>query len=144
TRLNAQKNTIPPFKVMRSNGSFFTSKEIPHNKPVLLIYFAPDCSHCQKLLGEFFKRLKDFHAAEIILVTFKPVGDLVEFDKQYELEKYHNIISGTEGNTFYLRYFYNIATTPFTALYDKKGKLVASYRKETPVDDLAKKVKAMK
>jgi cytochrome oxidase Cu insertion factor (SCO1/SenC/PrrC family) len=43
-----------------------------------------------------------------------------------------------------LRYYYKIEHTPFTALFDKKGKLIASYRNETPVDELVKKIKALK
>jgi len=34
-------------------------------------------------------------------------------------------------------------TMPFTALYDKKGNLNYSYRKETSVDDLIKRLKSL-
>ena len=139
----AQKDTIPAFKIMRTDRTFFTEKYLPPNKPVVLIYFAPDCSHCQKLLGEFFKKLNEFNKAEILLITFKPVSDLVELEKQHELSKHHNIVSGTEGNTFIIRYYYNIATTPFTALFDNKGKLITTYRKETSVDDLVHRLKKL-
>jgi hypothetical protein len=48
---------------------------------------------------------------------------------------------GTEGTGFYLRNYYGLMTMPFTALYDKKGKLNYSYRKETLVDDLLNRLK---
>jgi thiol-disulfide isomerase/thioredoxin len=142
-KLNAQENSLPPFRIMLTNGSYFTSKDIRKGKPVILIYFAPDCEHCQKLLGSFFKKIKEFSNAEIILVTFKPLNELIAFEHQYEISKYHNIITGTEGTTFYLRNYYKLMNTPFTALYNKNGKLVISYRKETPVDDLAGRLKLL-
>jgi len=40
-----------------------------------------------------------------------------------------------------LRNYYGLVTMPFTALYDKKGNLSYSYRKETLVDDLIKRLK---
>src|SRR5256885_13945733 len=131
-------NTIPPFKMLQSKGTYYSAKDLPHGKPVVLIYFAPDCPHCLTLMNALFKKIKDFKKAEIVMVTFKPIDELLPFEKQYQTYKYPNIKVGTEGTTFYLRYYYNLTNTPFTALYNKKGNMVYSYRKETPVDDLIK------
>ena len=75
-----------------------------------------------------------------MLVTFKPVSDLPLFERSYQTARYPNVKVGTEGNTYFLRTFFNIQTTPFTALYDKNKTLVHSYRQEPPVDDLIKRL----
>jgi thiol-disulfide isomerase/thioredoxin len=135
---------IPPFKMLMSDGKFFSANDIQKNKPVVLIYFAPDCEHCQTLMNEFFKSIDAFKAMQVILVTFKPLQELSAFERLYETYKYENIKTGTEGNTFFLRKFLKIDNTPFTALYNKDGKLIYSYRKETPITDLIDRVKQLK
>jgi thiol-disulfide isomerase/thioredoxin len=143
-KLEAQSDgQIPPFKMLMSDGKFFSATNLSKNKPVVLIYFAPDCEHCQVLMNEFFKNIDAFKTVQIVLVTFKPVQDLIAFEKLYETKKYENIKAGTEGNTYFLRRFFKLDNTPFTALYNKEGNLVCSYRKETPVEDLINRVKQL-
>ena len=133
--------SLPPFKMYRSDKTIFNATELPKTKPVVLIYFDPDCDHCQKLMKELFLKIDAFKKAEIIMVTFKPVEEVAAFEKQHNTQKYPNIIVGTEGIGFYLRNYYGLMTMPFTALYDKKGNLNYSYRKETFVDDLINRLK---
>jgi len=134
---------IPPFKMYRSDKTIFSAAELPKTKPVVLIYFDPDCDHCQKLMKELFEKINAFKKAEIIMVTFKPIEEVAEFEKKNNTQKYQNIIVGTEGVGFYLRNYYGLTKMPFTALYDKKGSLAYSYRKETLVDDLIKRLKKL-
>jgi len=139
--LAAFSQSLPPFKMYRSDKTIFNAAELPKTKPVVLIYFDPDCDHCQKLMKELFLKIDAFKKAEIIMVTFKPVEEVAAFEKQHNTQKYPNIIVGTEGIGFYLRNYYGLMTMPFTALYDKKGNLNYSYRKETFVDDLINRLK---
>jgi thioredoxin-related protein len=139
--LAAFSQSLPPFKMYRSDKRIFNAAELPKTKPVVLIYFDPDCDHCQKLMKELFQKIDAFKKAEIIMVTFKPVEEVAAFEKQHNSQKYSNITVGTEGIGFYLRNYYGLVTMPFTALYDKKGNLNYSYRKETSVDDLVNRLK---
>jgi len=140
---SAFSQNLPPFKMYRSDKSVFNAAELPKTKPVILIYFDPDCEHCQKLMKELFQKIDAFKSAEIIMVTFKPVEEVSSFEKQNNTQKHSNIVVGTEGTGFYLRNYYGLVTMPFTALYDKNGNLKYSYRKETLVDDLIKRLKSL-
>jgi thioredoxin-related protein len=139
--LAAYSQSLPPFKMFRSDKTIFSAAELPKTKPVILIYFDPDCDHCQKLMKELFQKIDAFKSAEIIMVTFKPIEEVVAFEKQNNIQSHTNIVVGTEGTTFYVRNYYGLVTMPFTALYDKNGNLKYSYRKETFVDDLLKRLK---
>lgn len=143
-RVSAQNTRMPAFKMMLTNGKFYSAADLPKGKPVVLIYFAPDCDHCQVLLSEVFKKMEAFKKAQLVLVTFKPLSDLPLFERSYHTATYPNVKVGTEGSTYFLRSFYKLQNTPFTALYDKDAKLVYSYRKETPVDDLIKRLNNLK
>jgi cytochrome oxidase Cu insertion factor (SCO1/SenC/PrrC family) len=134
---------LPEFGMTLSNGRYFRSAELQKNTPVLLIYFAPDCDHCHTLMNELFQRANDFKPATVLLVTYKPVAELSAFEQAYKAFEYPFIKVGTEGTGFFLRQFYKIQQTPFTALYNRKGQLVSSYRKTTPLGEISKQLKKL-
>lgn len=142
--VNVSAQTIPPFKMKLSNGTVFSAKNLFKNKPVIIIYFTPECEHCQILMNQFFKKINEFKNAQIVLVTFKPLNEVKEFEKNYKTAAYKNIKVGIEDPVFYFRYFFKLENTPFTALYDKSGNLVYSWQKETPVNDLLARLKKIK
>lgn len=141
--LNASSQQIPSFKMTLSNGKTFNSVSLPKGKPLILIYFDPDCDHCQKLMTELFKNINSFKKTEIVLITFKPVPELLLFEKKYNTRKYANIRVGTEGTGFYLKNHYKLLKMPFTVLYDKKGNYIYSYRDEFPFAELVNRLKAL-
>jgi len=141
--LRMSSQTIPPFKMTLSNNKIFNAAELPKDKPLVLIYFDPDCDHCQKLMTELFKKINSFKKVEMVLITFKPVTEVAAFEKKYNTSKYANMRVGTEGTLFYLKNHYKLVKMPFTALYDSKGNYSYSYREETPVDDLIKRLQGL-
>ncbi|HUQ97089.1 MAG TPA: redoxin domain-containing protein [Chitinophagaceae bacterium] len=135
-------DTIPPFKIMQTDGRFFQASDLAKNKPVVLIYFAPDCQHCQVLMQGLFKNLEAFKKVQLVLITFKPLNELALFERQYRTAGFSNIRTGTEGSTYFLRYYYNLSNTPFTAVYNKQGTLVRSFRDiNTPISEIQACVK---
>ena len=135
--------TLPDFKVKLVNGSTLSSAEASHKKPLLLIYFAPDCEHCRALMEELLPRMSDFKNTQILMVTFESLNDVAWFENHYQTGRYPNIKVGMETPVFFLRNYYHLENTPFTALFNKKGKLMISYKKYTPVAELVKWVKVV-
>jgi cytochrome oxidase Cu insertion factor (SCO1/SenC/PrrC family) len=135
---------IPSFQMQLTNGKSFSSQALAKNKPLIIIYFAPDCDHCLVLMDTLLKKMNQLKSSQIILVTFKPLNEVVAFEKKYGISKYPNIKLGIETPIFFFRQYYRVMNTPFTALYDKNGKLVVTYRKETPVNELIRQVKQLK
>src|SRR6476659_8580275 len=88
----AISQSLPPFKMYRSDKTIFSAAELPKAKPTILIYFDPDCDHCQKLMKELFQKIDAFKKAEIIMVTFKPVEEVAAFEKLNNTQKHSNII----------------------------------------------------
>lgn len=138
------QTSLPPFKMLLSNDKVFSVTELPKNKPVIVIYFDPDCDHCQKLVKELFKKIRSFKKAQIAMVTFKPLGEVAAFEKKYKTHTYPNVNVGTEGTSFQLRNYYQLTKMPFTALYDKNRKLNCSYGEEISVDELIKRLNNLK
>lgn len=133
--------TMPVFSIVQSNGKTLNTAKLPNAKPVILIYFSPDCDHCTTLLNAMFKQMDQFKKAMILLVTFRPMNEIIEFEKKYKTAHYKNISVGMEQPIFFLKNLYQLESTPFTALFNKNGNLVYSYKKETPVNDLLVRLK---
>ena len=139
TPANAQ--TIPEFKVKLTNGASVSSKNAARQKPLLIIYFAPDCDHCRKLMDQLFPKMNALKNTEILMVTFESLNDVAWFENHYHTKNYPNIKVGVEQPVFFLKNYYRLEHTPFTALFDKNGKLLVSYKEFTPVNELMKWVK---
>lgn len=141
---SAQSNKVPPFRMTQSNGKLFNATNLPLGKPIMIIYFSPDCDHCQVMMKDWFKKVNDFNKASVAMITFLPIDKVMTFEKDFKVKQYPNIIVGTEGFSFFVRNYYQIMDMPFAALYDKNGNLIASYQKNIPLNELANKLKKLK
>ncbi|MEO6838358.1 MAG: redoxin domain-containing protein, partial [Ginsengibacter sp.] len=86
--------SLPDFKMQLTNGKMFASSELSKSKPVIIIYFAPDCEHCQLLIKNILKRINEFKKSQIILVSFESLQQVSDFEKQYGLKSYPFIKTG--------------------------------------------------
>ncbi len=136
-----QAQVMPVFSILQSNGKTLNTAKLPNTKPIILIYFSPDCDHCTTLLNSMFSEFDQFKKSTILLVSFRPMDEITAFERKYKTAEYKNIIVGVEQPIFFLKNLYQLQSTPFTALFNKKGTLVYSYKKETPVKDLIMRLK---
>lgn len=134
--------TIPPYHILTTDSVYLTPANLKKNKPVMIIYFSPDCSHCQHLMGEMKPILKDFKNMQVIMITWMPpLRGLRDFAKDYDLNKYPNFILGTEGYTYVVQKYYRVRTTPYIAIYDKTGKLAKTFEKAPEMKELLEATK---
>ena len=140
----AKPSQIPPFKVLLTNGSYFYNKDVPANKPFVVIYFAPDCDHCIVLMDDLFPRFRQLDKASVLMVTYKNPQEIIPFEKKYNTYQYPNLKVGTEGLAYNLKNFYKLERTPFMALYNKQGQLVATYNDKSPASALLAAYKTLK
>jgi len=137
----SQKPLLPNFKITKTDGNIFTNQEVETGKPLLIVYFSPECDHCQVFMKSFFKRVAEFKETQVIFITYLPVDRLVKFETEFPVNKYKNIVVGTEGMSFVVRDFYAIKEMPFAILYDKQGKMVGKYEREIPLNIIINSIK---
>ena len=114
----------------------------------MVIYFAPDCSHCQHLMYEMKPKLKDFKNIQIVMITFTRIEYpylqlLRNFYRDYGLSKYSNVTIGTEYPTYKVQQYYQVKSTPYIALYDRNGKMTQGFDKPPAIADLTAAVKKL-
>jgi len=133
---------IPPYRILNTDSVYVTPANLVKNKPVMVIYFAPDCSHCQHLMYDLKPKMNAFKNMQVVMITFaEPLKATQVFYRDFDLKKYPNFTVGTEGYSLKVQKYYNVHTTPYIALYDKNGKLVKAYEKAPTVDTLLAEVK---
>ena len=140
--LSAQQK-VPAFRMSLSNGKLFHASSLPQGKPIIVIYFSPECDHCHILMKEWFKQAGNFRKASVAMITFLPLNSVALFEKEYNTKQHSNIITGTEGTTFLVRNYYKVLDLPFVALHDKNGNLVSTYSKDIPLNTLAAKLRKL-
>jgi len=122
------KTGVPPFTILLTDRSYFGYKDLQKNKALILIYFAPECDHCRDFIKKLTGRMGELKKTQIIMVSHVPLRSLQQFYKDFKLDQHPNVKVGTEGNAFLIPAYFKIVKFPFTALFDKHGKLVATFR----------------
>lgn len=140
---NAQTGKIPPFRIMQPNGNEYRADNLPMGKPILIIYFSPDCDDCLAFMDKFIKQIGSFNKVSITMITYLPISEVAKFSTEYRIYKYGNIVVGTEAPTIFVRNYYNITKIPFVALYDKNGNKIVSYERNIPIMELKNKIKVL-
>ena len=125
--------THPPIQLLLSDSATrYTRTDLPKKKPLLLMLFSPDCSHCQHTAEEMVQykdQLKDIH---IVMATLQTVGQMNAFARKYGLDQMPNVVLGKD--IFYiLPSYYNIRNMPYLAFYDKKGRLIRGFEGSMPL-----------
>lgn len=131
--------TIPPFNILLSDGAtYYNASNLGTNKKTILIYFDPDCEHCQSYATNIAKNSKAFTNTQIVMIcASNNLKAIKKFENDYGLNKYAFIKIGTEGIYHATMNFYRVYITPFTAVYDSKGLLITYYRNVPSMNELA-------
>lgn len=138
SKSGAQK--IAPFQIRLTNGQQYTSAQLAAG-PVVLVYFSPDCDHCQNFTKDLLKNYSVVANKQVVMVTFQSMEMLKPFVSQYSLGTYPNFKVGTEGTSYLVQRYYQIRSFPYIAIYDKKGNLVRTFEGEQPHSEIFKTLK---
>lgn len=140
---NAQGSKVPPFKMQLSGGKIFSAADFPADKPMIIIYFSPDCEDCIMFIENLLQRMSEFRKASIAMVTYLPVDAVNRFIVKYNLNMYPNLYVGTEKDYMFLKDYFRIVRFPVIALYKKNGDLVKIWRQEHNPDEPALLLKTL-
>ena len=135
---HAQSLSFPEINITQANGEKFTTQQIPTGKAIALIYFSPECEHCQSFMKSFFKEVAKFKDIFVLMITYLPLDRVVKFSEEYPVADYPNIVAGTEGMAFLVRDHFKIDNIPFLATYNKEGKLISTYDGNPSIEKLKK------
>ena len=121
-------NRLPAFAFKSLNGTLFSSTTIKSG-PVLLIYFHPECEHCQYELSEIFNSSLIKSGIWILMITPADISSVLKFKKEYGIRDSSKIITLIDENLGFADLF-GKASIPTNIVYNKELKLVRMYKGE--------------
>jgi hypothetical protein len=118
---------IPNFSILQPDSTLFTKALLPNNyEYTAIVYFSPDCGHCMFTTSELLKHMDSLSNVFFVFVSYKPLADIKEFYDHYHLNLFPNIRMGHESEYAVIS-FYQVASTPFVAVYNRKGTLTTVF-----------------
>lgn len=133
---------LPKLELLKPDSTWFTHHEIPENKPVVIVYFSPECGHCQEEAKDIAANIDALKNVFFIWITFHTPQEAGKFAADYGLANHPNMIFGRDPN-YKTPMFYKITMTPYVAVYNKKGVFVKEYRKGINMKDFSKLIANM-
>lgn len=133
--------TLPPLQILLGDSTTkYTKADLPRRKPVLLMLFSPDCSHCQHTAEELLKykaEIKDIH---IVMATLQSISQMNAFVDKYKLKELPNVVVGRDIY-FLMPSYYGIKNLPYLAFYNKKGDLIKGFEGSMSVEKILQQFK---
>jgi len=110
---------LPAFDILLPDSvTRLNTAQIQEGQPIALLYFSPDCEHCQQETDSILHHMNSLKTIKFLFVTNDPLERLKIFKGYYRIDKYPNIILGIDEQFFIPRHFKGI-TTPYMVLYDR-------------------------
>ena len=129
--------SIPSFNLLLLDSTtVFNTNQIALGRPILFLYFSPDCEHCQVQTKSLLKNIRLLNNMQIYFFSPMPLSELKTFCNIYHLSNYKNIVVAKDLDYAFYRY-YNARSFPCIAIYDKQKKLVKLYREEVNANQIA-------
>ncbi len=127
---------VPPVEILLTDSAtIFKKADLDKKKPVLLVFFSPDCDHCIHETEAILANIQSLKNVQIVMASVLELHRIKGFAQKYNLSAYPNITVGRDKN-FFLPGFFDASSVPVIALYDKKHRLVDAKEGGYPIDKI--------
>jgi thiol-disulfide isomerase/thioredoxin len=127
---------LPSFDLLEVDSTTqFHTKDIPSGRPILLMYFSPDCEHCQHETEDIIKNMDSLKRVRIVMLTSLPFDKMKTFYSYYKINNFKNITMGRDYDFFFSRH-YGSQYVPYLAIYDSHKKLIKVFDGGTKMSNL--------
>ena len=120
--------TLPVFSMRTLSGTLFRSDQIKKG-PVLVLFFHPECEHCQYQITTLFKNLAGTAGVHFILISNAEKEAIRNFLKENNLRDYPGLIALADETYSFSDYF-GTEIVPATFIYDRNLQLVRYFQGE--------------
>jgi peroxiredoxin len=127
---------LPFFKIISLDSSkCINTADLHTGKPILFMYFGPNCEVCQQETKELIKHLDALQNIDIYMISNESTESSKRFSQFFRLDTIQNIFIGSDYDyTFFNIYSPN--SIPFLAIYDSKKNLKKLYREKVPITSI--------
>ncbi|MDF1550099.1 MAG: redoxin domain-containing protein [Bacteroidales bacterium] len=132
---------LPLFSFNELNSSeIFTDSDIAQNKPLLIIYFHPECEFCSEQANEISQKIQEFNPYQILYISNARASAIDSFVNNYGLAGKVNIIFLQDKDLIFNDIF-GRSGVPVSFVYNKNKELVKQFKGEAKIEELLKCLK---
>jgi peroxiredoxin len=130
---------LPKFSFYDANKKAFTQANLKVGQPVVVVYFDPDCDHCNKQAQLIQAEVSKFANAQMVWVAFPAaIEAITAFGKKYFPTQFGKNFFFLRDNDYTFDRSFGYSEAPSIYVYNKSRKQVKSYsKKEVAAAELA-------
>ncbi|MCH5597378.1 peroxiredoxin family protein [Niabella ginsengisoli] len=133
-----QQNTPPPAVLLLADSTtkWNLKAKLEKEKPLLIMFFSPECDHCQHETEALIKNINKFKGIQIVMATTRPLWEMKAFAQKYGLNK-HGITVGKDI-AYVIPSYYEMKNLPYLAFYNKDKKLISTFEGSLGIPSILK------
>ncbi|MBX3102638.1 MAG: redoxin domain-containing protein [Bacteroidetes bacterium] len=121
------QQVVPPFSFAGTGGKAVTFNDMPKGRTLFVLYFSPDCDHCNKQASLIRDQIQLFDKAAFLWVNaFNDMTEIKAFEQKYFPGRAGQFFFAKDEEFLFDRYF-GESQVPSIYVYDTQGKRIASY-----------------
>jgi peroxiredoxin len=128
-------NMLPALDLQLTTGEKLKTNS--RQGKIILIFFNPDCDHCQRQADDISHNIKVFKGQLIYFIGSNTLEELTHFSQTYKLNEYPNVFFATAAIENVTQAFGPIGV-PSIFIYSDQGVLIKRFDNETKVAEIAK------
>ena len=127
---------LPKFSFKGYEGVEITNELFMNDRPLIVIYFEPSCSHCKQQAEWLSNSMDNFEGVDLLWVAWEPTDLIDEFRDQY-FPQAVNVNYAIDSDQEFDNIF-GFSQIPTVFVYDDQNKLLKKFKKETKTEKLLK------
>jgi thiol-disulfide isomerase/thioredoxin len=132
-----KKENFPSFNILLLDSvTLFNTQNIPEGRPFIIVFFSPDCEHCQKETADLLENMNLLRKVNFYFITIESMDRMKVFYYYYKLYRYPNITLGRDYTYFFPSHFSGVVP-PYSVIYDQYKRLRAVFKGETMTSQFA-------
>jgi thiol-disulfide isomerase/thioredoxin len=116
---------LPSINLLMIDSTVINTGNIPEGKPIVMMFFSPECKHCQYETESLLQNAQLFKNILFYLISADPLEKIKSYSTYFHLTNYPNFIPVMD-NTFSLFYQLKPDFVPYFFIYNKHKKLFAA------------------
>lgn len=134
---------LPDFNILQTDSIWFTRQQLPAADFTIIVYFSPDCGHCQYEAKEMMNNMDSLKNTFILWVSYRDMADIKGFAETYGFYNYKNLKVCRDPN-YAIPSFFQVKYTPYVAVYNKKGEYLKAFEGGVEMQELNRFLSANK
>ena len=135
-------STLPAFNIQLTDSTtILNAAAIPVGKPTIILFFRPDCTHCQAETQSLLSHIDSLQNVRIYMLASAPLAEIKGFYNHFHLDQYKNFTVGKDYDHSFARVF-RPASVPYMAIYNSEKQLIKIYAEEAGIENILKSVRS--